>query len=70
MTAPVDRWRATIFYRTETGTVDVDHDLREIGDIDALVEAGPHWDTIEKIEIYRVNHVDSPTLTVETAKQL
>ena len=64
------RWRATVHYRTDSGLVDVEHWLEEIGDIDELIERGPHWDTVARIEIERVNHCDSPTLTVEQAMRL
>lgn len=64
------RWRATIFYRTENGSVDVEHELNELADIHDRVEAGPHWDTIEKIEIVRINHCDAADLTVEAAARL
>lgn len=61
------RWKAVIFYRTDNGIVDVEHELLELADIHDRVEAGPHWDCIEKIEIVRINHRTSPTLTVEAA---
>ena len=35
-----------------------------------LVELGPHWDTIERIEIVRVNHVSDENLTVERSREL
>jgi len=47
------RWMATIHYRTDEGTVDVDHDLEELMDLHNVVERGPHWDTIDRIEIRR-----------------
>ena len=61
------RWQATVFYRTEGGTVDVVHELDELADLHDFVEAGPHWDTVERIEVVRVNHTDA-TLTVERAE--
>ena len=64
------RWRAVIWYRTDNGPVDVEHWLTELVDLDRRVEAGPHWDTIEKIEVFRVNHIDSERLTVEMAQEL
>jgi hypothetical protein len=65
-----DRWRAKIVYRTENGPVDVEHDLFELSELEYYVEAGPHWDTVIVIEITRINHVDSPDLTVEDAGRL
>jgi hypothetical protein len=35
-----------------------------------LVELGPHWDTIEGIEVFRVNHSTDEKLTVERSKQI
>lgn len=64
-----DRWRATVNYRTEAGTVDVVHDLSEIRDLHDLIENGPHWDTIEQIVIVRINHVTDTNLTVEGAER-
>lgn len=58
------RWRATVYYRTARGTVDVSHDLSELADLHNLVERGPHWDTIERVEITRSV---SSRLTVEEA---
>lgn len=64
------RWQATVNCRTDNGTADVIYHLSEISDLHYLVERGPHWDTIEKIEIVRVNHVSSKTLTVEQAEKM
>lgn len=64
------RWRATVFYRTDGGPVDVVHDLEELADLHEMVERGPHWDTIERIEIVRVNHNTDRALTVERAGDL
>lgn len=64
------RWKATVFYRADAGSVDVVHDLEELSDLHDRVEHGPHWDTIERIEIVRVNHSDGADLTVEAAQKL
>ena len=55
------RWYAVAYYRTGNGTVDVHHDLEEIAELHTLIERGPHWDTIEKIEVFRVNHNTAET---------
>ncbi|NVN02171.1 MULTISPECIES: hypothetical protein [Asaia] len=47
------RWVARVIYRTESGLVDVQHDMEELEELHYLVERGPHWDAIEKIEIRR-----------------
>lgn len=70
------RWLARVGYRTDpvgngnTCVVEVTHDLEEIRDLHPLIERGPHWDTITKIEIVRVNHVTAPDLTLEQARAL
>ena len=64
------RWRAVIWYRTESGSTDVEHFLSEIEDLHDVVEAGPHFDTIEKIEVFRVFHSSDEMLTVEGAARL
>lgn len=64
------RWKATLFYRTEAGPIDIEQELVEVGDIHEIVERGPHWDTLIRIEIVRINHNESETLTVEQAEKL
>jgi hypothetical protein len=61
------RWKAIATYRTETGPVEVTHDLAEIGDLHDLIERGPHWDTIIDIRITRAGAVDR-SLTAEAAR--
>lgn len=67
---PLLRWRAVVSYRTDSGTVTRDHQLEEISDLHDMVELGPHWDTIEKIEVHRINHCTDEKLTVEEAQQM
>ena len=57
-------------YRHDFGPVEFPMLLRELSDLHDRIECGPHWDTIIRIEIQRANHIDSPTLTVEQAKQM
>jgi hypothetical protein len=63
-------WHSAVFYRTASGTLGIVHELSEFADLHDLVERGPHWDTIEKIEIVRINHVTDVALTVEQAEAL
>lgn len=65
----MSRWHATIHYRMTAGIIDVEHDVEEIEDLQPIVEAGPHWDTIEKIVIVR-GAAAIAGLTVEKAMQL
>ncbi len=64
------RWKVKVIYRTDDGPLDVDHDLEELSYLHDLVERGPHWDTIVRIEITRINHSEAVDLTVEGAKKL
>ncbi len=68
MAREVKRWQATIFYRSDAGIVDVTHALEEIEELHDLVERGPDWNTIEKIEI-TLARVDEPGDTIEAAAQ-
>lgn len=65
-----NRWRAVIHYRSQHGTCDVEHQFEELCELHDLVERGPHWDCIERIEVFRINHTDSRLLTVEQARDL
>lgn len=62
------RWIARVIYRTEGGLVDVQHDMEELEELQDLVERGPHWDAIEKIEIRRAIP-DGELITVEEARR-
>lgn len=66
---PRVRWLAIVTYRTESGPLAIEHHLRELEELQYLVERGPHWDTIIKIEITRSHLTDGP-LTVEEAEQI
>lgn len=63
------RWIATVYYSTDNGLVDVDHDLVELEEIHGYVEAGPHWDAIDHIIIRRAVKLIQG-LTVEEAEKL
>ena len=61
------RWQAKAVYRTESDPVDVAYGLVEIADLHGIIKAGPHWDTIVRIEIIRVNYCQGASLMVEQA---
>lgn len=63
------RWIATVHYRSDSSLVDVSHDLLELDELHALVERGPHWDTIDHIEVVRADGRDE-ALTIEGARRL
>lgn len=67
---PLTRWHASITYRGNMGPVEVEHDLAEISGLDPLIERGPHWDTIDRVVISRVNHSTISDLTIEEAAKL
>jgi hypothetical protein len=49
------RWRAVIWYlseKGENGILEVEHFFEELGELHDLVERGPSFWAIEKIEIY------------------
>jgi hypothetical protein len=56
-------------YRANAGLVDVQHGREEIADLQELSERGPYRDTIERIEVRRVDHNASGTLTAEQVEQ-
>jgi len=63
------RWHATIFYRSDAGTVDVDHDFEELEELHDLVERGPDWNTIIQIIVTLARTTDEG-LTIERAAAL
>jgi hypothetical protein len=51
-------------YRSRGGPIDVTHDIEELYELQALVEHGPDWNTIEDIHI-KLACKTSPDKTVE-----
>lgn len=62
------RWLASITYRTTAGPLTVDHGIEELDEIADLVEAGPDWDTIDRIEIIKGAN-QRPGFTIEQAAE-
>lgn len=60
------RWIARVFYRSESGLVDVQHDMEELEELQDLVERGANWDCIERIEIRLATPCDL-YMTIERA---
>lgn len=50
------RWKAVATYRTDNGPVTFTHHFDEIEELHNLVEAGPDWTTLDKIEIRYDGH--------------
>lgn len=65
---PNIRWRAVIEYRSETGTVDVEHFFEEIADLDGIIERGPDWNAMIRCTV-TLNRVINGGLTVEEAER-
>ena len=52
------RWVATVVYRSEAlGLLDVEYDFTEIDELSSIIENGPDWNSIERIEM-RLANVD------------
>ena len=62
------RWCAKIFYRTSNGLIDVQHLFDELEQLHDIVEAGPSWQTIARIEVVYTGLKE--TLTIEEADAL
>jgi hypothetical protein len=46
------RWRAVVWYRSDNGPIECEHFIEELEDLQDLVERGPGFHTIDKIEIF------------------
>lgn len=67
----ISRWIATIYYRTDGGILDVTHAIEELEDLHDIVEAGPNFYAIARIEIVLADpSFPKPGLTVEEAEKL
>ena len=45
------RWIATVTYRGDLGEIDNEFHIEELSELHDLVELGPDWNCIERIEI-------------------
>jgi hypothetical protein len=64
------RWTVTVYYRLDAGLLDVTHDIEELEELQMLVERGPHWDTIDRIEIRLNRPAQNPSMTVQQSLDL
>lgn len=46
------RWRAVAYYRTDAGVIDVEHFFEELVELDDLMEKGPSWEALVKVEVF------------------
>ncbi len=61
------RWTAVVWYHTEQGLLSVVHDFMELEDLQNLMERGPDWHSLKKIEITH-NAEGRAILTVENTQ--
>ena len=59
------RWVATVYYRTDAGLIDVEHQFEELDMLHMLIERGPSFYAIDRIEI-RLSTPNERT-TIESA---
>ena len=45
------RWRAVAYYRTDAGIIDVEHEIKELEELQEIIERGPSFGAIDKIEV-------------------
>lgn len=57
MSAQMKRWCAIATYRSESGSVDVTHEIEELEDLHDLIERGPDWNAIVDIRITLISPV-------------
>lgn len=55
------RWQAVVFYRSNHGEIDVTHDIEELEELGAIVESGPSFAAIDRIEIRYVLPIPKET---------
>lgn len=68
-TTPTARWGVTLFYQSAGDYLLREvHQIVELADLHDIVERGPHWDTIFRIEIERLNL--AKPLTMQEAEKL
>ena len=44
-------WVAVIYYRTDLGLIDIEHEMEELEELQEIVERGPNWFALDRIEI-------------------
>lgn len=62
------RWHATLYYKTDAGFTDVEHDIEELEELQEIVERGPDWNALDKIVIVLARR--SYDTTVEQSEKL
>jgi hypothetical protein len=62
---PLPRWIATVIYRTNAGTVDVEFPIDELDELPGIIERGPHWKTIVMINVELIDQSGPMQLTLQ-----
>jgi hypothetical protein len=62
----MNRWHATITYRTAHGPAAVEHTFEEIEELHDLVERGPDWNSVLCITV-TLARICSPNVTTTPA---
>ena len=45
------RWKVVATYRSESGPIDVQHDIQELHELHDLIELGPDWNSLVVITL-------------------
>lgn len=66
------RWRAVASYKADNGIVSFAHEFDELEELHDLIEAGPDWTTLDKIEVrYNMDFIEAePEKANDALKQL
>ena len=67
MSGRTERWHAVAWYRSEIGLIDVHHSFEELSELHELIERGPSWQALDRIEIQYVRLPEK--LTIEEAQK-
>lgn len=65
----MNRWHVVAWYRSAMGLIDVHHHIEEIEDLHDLIERGPSWQALEKIEITYCAMPHVAGITIEEAEK-
>lgn len=63
------RWTVTAFYRTANGLLDVEHHIEELEELQAMIERGPDWYTLDRIEIRLTDQTAPKVLAAQSVAQ-
>ena len=45
------RWTITAYYYSKWGVIDVEHKVEELEELQSIIEHGPDWYALDRIEI-------------------